>query len=428
MQVRGCFLGSFTPRDIFMHDETDVRLSSYRWVIVSLLFFATLINYYDRIVLSVVIPYIKKDLLITDIQYSWVLSFFQFGYMFGSLLAGKLIDKLGTKMGYWLSILVWSIAAAMHATVRSAVSLAGWRGLLATAEAGNFPSAIKAISEWFPTRERAFATSLFNSGPHIAMITGAPVIAAVTLTLGWRWAFLIMGFAGILLAVIWPFLYRKPQSITGETMVEPKAVPWRILLRDRAVWGIMAARFMSDPVWWFYIFWLPEYLNSQRGLNLKGIGVAVPLIYILAILFGNIMGWVSGRFIRGGMEEIKTRKILMCVCAACMPFTAFAVSVHSVAATILLVGLACGAHTGWSANMYPLITDRFPGGAVASVTGITTFSAGVGGLLLSTVLVGYIITYFGYTPIFVLMGVLHPIAATIIVLSVKKKISAPAGI
>lgn len=411
-----------------MHDETDVRLSSYRWVIVSLLFFATLINYYDRIVLSVVIPYIKKDLLITDIQYSWVLSFFQFGYMFGSLLAGKLIDKLGTKMGYWLSILVWSIAAAMHATVRSAVSLAGWRGLLATAEAGNFPSAIKAISEWFPTRERAFATSLFNSGPHIAMITGAPVIAAVTLTLGWRWAFLIMGFAGILLAVIWPFLYRKPQSITGETMVEPKAVPWRILLRDRAVWGIMAARFMSDPVWWFYIFWLPEYLNSQRGLNLKGIGVAVPLIYILAILFGNIMGWVSGRFIRGGMEEIKTRKILMCVCAACMPFTAFAVSVHSVAATILLVGLACGAHTGWSANMYPLITDRFPGGAVASVTGITTFSAGVGGLLLSTVLVGYIITYFGYTPIFVLMGVLHPIAATIIVLSVKKKISAPAGI
>jgi ACS family hexuronate transporter-like MFS transporter len=354
-----------------MHDEASVRLSSYRWVIVSLLFFATLINYYDRIVLSVVIPYIKDELHITDIQYSWVLSFFQFGYMFGSLLAGKLIDTLGTKLGYWLSIFVWSIAAAMHATVRSAASLAGWRGLLATAEAGNFPSAIKAISEWFPSRERALATSLFNSGPHIAMITRAPVIAAITLTLGWRWAFLVMGLAGVLLAGIWPFLYRKPEFSHAGEGARAQAVPWRTLLRDRAVWGLMLARFLSDPVWWFYIFWLPEYLNSQRGLDLKGIGIAVPLIYIFAIVLGNAAGWVSGRLIRSGMEEIRARKVLMCVCAACMPFTAFAVSVHSVAATILLVGLACGAHTGWSANLYPLITDRFPGGAVASVTGIT---------------------------------------------------------
>ncbi len=407
-----------------MQKNPAPRTNSYRWIIVSLLFFATLINYYDRIVLSVVIPHIKKELAITDIEYSYVLSLFQFGYMFGSLVAGKLIDYVGTKLGYWLSIFFWSLAAAMHATIRSAFSLAGWRGFLGLSTAGNFPAAIKAVSEWFPPHERALATSLFNSGPHIAMITGAPVIAFVTLSFGWRWAFVVMGFAGIVLAAVWPFFYRKPPYVPeagSDDEALARSVPWRVLLRDRAVWGIMTARFVSDPVWWFYIFWLPEYLNSQRGLDIKQIGFAVPLIYILAILIGNITGWVSGRIIRRGVEPIRARKLLMCVCAACMPFTALAVSVESVTATILLVGLACGAHTGWSANLFPLITDRFSTGAVGSVTGITTFAAGVGGLLLSTVLVGYIVTYLGYTPIFILMGVLHPIAATIIVLFVKKK-------
>jgi ACS family hexuronate transporter-like MFS transporter len=388
-------------------------------VIVSLLFFATLINYYDRVVLSVVIPSLKKELAITDIQYSYVLSFFQFGYMFGSLLAGKMIDHIGVKLGYWLSIFFWSVAAAMHSTVRSAFSLAGWRGFLGLSEAGNFPAAIKAISEWFPPHERALSTSLFNSGPHIAMITGAPIIAFLTLSFGWRWAFLAMGLAGIVLAAVWPFLYRTPPH--SDAAGRSKSVPWRFLLRDRAVWGLMIARFVSDPVWWFYIFWLPAYLNSQRGLDLKEIGFAIPLVYLFAILMGNTVGWFSGRLINRGWDPIRTRKTLMSACAACMPFTAFAVAADSLTATILLVGLACGAHTGWSANLFPLITDRFPTGAVASVTGITTFAASIGGLLLSTVLVGYIVTYLGYTPIFVLMGVLHPVAAAIIVLFVRRK-------
>ena len=407
-----------------MHDEPAARFSSYRWVIVSLLFFATLINYYDRIVLSVVIPFVKKELAINDIQYSYVLSLFQCGYMFGSLLAGKVIDRLGTKLGYWLSIFFWSVAAAMHATVRSALGLAGWRGFLGLSEAGNFPAAIKSIAEWFPPRERALATSLFNSGPHIAMITGAPIIAFVTLSLGWRWAFLALGIAGIALAALWPFVYRTPGR-TGTTLPlsgdSPQAsVPWRILLRNQGTWGLMIARFFSDPVWWFYIFWLPEYLNSQRGLNIREIGVAVPLIYLFAILMGNVMGWLSGRIIQSGWNPTRTRKALMFACAACMPFTVFAVTAHSIWATILLVGLACGAHTGWSANMFALITDQFPSGAVGSVTGISTFTASVGGLLLSTVVVGYTVTYLGYLPIFILMGVLHPIAFTFIFFMVKK--------
>lgn len=407
-----------------MHGETRIHCSSYRWVIVSLLFFATLINYYDRIVLSVVIPYIKKELSITDIQYSYVLSFFQFGYMFGSLLVGKIIDRLGTKLGYWLSILLWSLAAAMHATVRSAVSLAGWRGLLGIAEAGNFPSAIKAISEWFPSRERALATSLFNSGPHVAMITGAPVIALLTLTLGWRWAFLAMGVAGIILSALWPFVYRKPDqrgSVSTDSPVETKEIPLRELLRHGGTWGLMISRFFSDPVWWFYIFWLPDYLNTQRRMDLREIGFAVPLIYLFAIVMGNAFGWLSGRLIHRGWSENRARKTLMFVCALCMPFTAFAVSVDSIWGVILLVGLACGSHTGWSANIYALITDHFPSRAVASITGISTFTAGVGGLLLSTVVVGYTITYLGYVPIFILMGVLHPISFLFIFFFMKEK-------
>jgi ACS family hexuronate transporter-like MFS transporter len=182
----------------------------------------------------------------------------------------------------------------------------------------------------------------------------------------------------------------------------------------------MIARFFSDPVWWFYIFWLPEYLNSQRGLNIREIGFTVPLIYLFAILMGNVMGWLSGRIIQSGWNPTRTRKALMFACAACMPFTVFAVTAHSIWATILLIGLACGAHTGWSANMFALITDQFPSGAVGSVTGISTFTASVGGLLLSTVVVGYTVTYLGYLPIFILMGVLHPIAFTFIFFMVKE--------
>jgi ACS family hexuronate transporter-like MFS transporter len=182
----------------------------------------------------------------------------------------------------------------------------------------------------------------------------------------------------------------------------------------------MIARFISDPVWWFYIYWLPDYLNTRRGLNIKEIGFAVPLIYIIAIAMGNAFGWLSGRLIKNGWNETRTRKTLMIACAACMPFTAFAASVDSLWAVILLVGLACGSHTGWSANMFALITDQFPSRAVGSVTGISTFTAGVGGLILSAVVVGYMVTYFGYLPVFILMGILHPIAVLFIYFMVRK--------
>ena len=414
-----------------MQIKNNPEYSSYRWLIVSLLFLATANNYLNRIVLSVVIPEIKKDLAINDIQYSYVLSVFQFAYMFGMLAAGKFIDWAGTKLGYLLLITSWSLSAAMHATVGSAFSLGVWRGMLGLSEAGNFPAAVKAISEWFPVRERAFATSLFNSGPHIAMVAGPPVIAFLTISMGWRWALLILGITGFVLIALWPFLYRKPEKSPAPDEETQKPVnknyTWRRLLRYRETYGIMIGKFLTDPVWWFYIFWLPNYLNSQRGFNLKGIAVAVPLIYGIAILLGIIGGWFPGYLMRRGWTVNRARKTTMLICALSLPFTAFAVTADNVWVTILLVSLACGAHSGWSNNIFTMVSDQFPSKAVGSVTGLGGFAGAVGGFLISTFLVGYIITYVGYVPIFVLMGILHPVAMLCIHILIKKEVCIESG-
>ncbi|MCE5248671.1 MFS transporter [bacterium] len=408
-----------------MPESSAPPLSRYRWIIVSLLFFATTNNYFNRIVLSVVIPEIKRDLSLNDIQYSYVLSAFQFAYTFGFLFIGRFIDWAGTKLGYLLSILFWSLAASLHATVGSAFSLAVWRGLLGVTETGNFPAAIKSVSEWFPPRERAFATALFNSGPHIAMVAGAPVIALLTLSLGWRWAFFLLGFSGFILAAVWPFLYKKPPDTASKTREKPAATvnefTWRKLLGYRETYGIMLGKFLTDPVWWFYIFWLPNYLNARRGFDLKEIAAAVPLIYFIAILFGIAAGWFPGYLMRKGWTVTRARKTTMLVCALCLPFTTFAVTADSAWVAILLVSLACGAHSGWSNNIFTVVSDQFPSRAVGSVTGLGGFAGGIGGLLFSTVLVGYIVTYIGYVPIFILMGVLHPAAMLCIHLLIKKE-------
>jgi len=407
-------------------DTTESRQTSYRWVIVALLFFATTNNYYNRIVLSVVIPEVKEDIGISDIQYSYVLSAFQFAYMFGMLAAGKFIDWAGTRIGYVVSIVVWSIAACLHGTTGSVWSLGAWRGMLGLSEAGNFPAAIKSVSEWFRPEDRAFATSLFNSGPHIAVITGAPIVAFITLTSGWRGAFIVVGGTGFVLAAIWPFLYKKRSapdssgSDTGADVIQSVQVPWRALLRHRETYGFMLGKFLTDPVWWFYIFWLPNYLNTQRGFNLKKIAVAVPLTYIIAILIGVAAGWIPGFLIRRGWTVKKARKTTMLICAMCLPVTTLAVTVDNVWAAVLLVSLACGAHTGWSNNIFTLVSDNFPSKTVASVTGLGGFAGAVGGLLFSTVLVGYIVTYLGYAPIFILMGILHPVAMLCIHILIRR--------
>jgi ACS family hexuronate transporter-like MFS transporter len=405
-------------------NQNAERDSRYRWVILSLLFAATTINYFDRIVLSVLIPEIKKDLGIDDITYGHILSAFQLAYTCGFLIAGKVIDRLGTKLGYMLSILFWSVAATLHAFCRSALGLGFWRGALGLMQSGNFPAAIKSVSEWFDIRERSFATSLFNSGSSISSIIGPPLIAAIALTAGWRWTFAVFGLAGILFAAVWQFIYKKPPArttVAPETAATVHEYRWGELLGHRKTYGIMIGKFLTDPVWWFYLFWMPNYLASQRGFDLKEIAVAIPLIYIIASLLGYVGGWFPGYLMRKGWSVNKARKTTMLLCALLLPVSATAVFADNPWIAILLVSLACSGHNGWSANIFTLVSDCFPSKAVGSVTGLAGFAGGLGGLLIATLAPGYIVTYFGYVPIFILMGVLHPLAYFVINTFIREK-------
>jgi ACS family hexuronate transporter-like MFS transporter len=398
--------------------------SGYRWTILALLFVATTINYLDRTVLSVAVKDIKETLQLSDIQYGYVLTAFQLMYTVGFLAAGRIIDRLGTRLGYLLSILAWSIAGSLTGLSNSALSLSFWRGMLGITESGNFPAAIKSVSEWFPPRQRAFATSLFNSGPSVALIVGPPIIAVLTLTTGWRWAFVIVASSGFILAGLWPFIYKLPAHLTTQSeqpaLANSHKVRWSDLLRHRQTYGIMIGKFCTDPVWWFYIFWLPNYLYDKRGFDIKGIAIAVPLIYIVAIILGNIAGWAPGFLIARGSPVQKARKTVMLVCAMCMPISAMAVFAPNPWLAIALVSLACSAHNGWSANIFTLSSDCFPSRAVGSITGLVGFAGGLGGIIIASLAPGYIVTYFGYVPVFILMGVLHPFALVCIHLLLRR--------
>ncbi len=384
---------------------------SYRWIILGLLFFATTLNYIDRIILSVLIPNIKTDLGITDIDYSHILSAFQLAYTLGFLFAGNAIDRLGTKLGYLLAMFLWSVCAGLHALCGTAFCLSFWRALLGVTESANFPAAIKSVAEWFPIKERAFATSLFNSGSSISSIIGPPVIAAIALAADWRWAFAAFGLAGVLPAVVWPTVYKNPSApAPPKTSAGETRVPWSQLVRERKTIGIMAGKFLTDPVWWFYLYWMPNYLSEQRGFDLKNIAIAIPLIYILATLIGIVFGWLPACFMGRGWSVGRARKTTMLLTALLLPVSATAVFAANPWVAIILVSLACGAHNGWSANIFTLVSDCFPQRKVGAITGLAGFAGGVGGLLIATLAPGYIVTWFGYVPIFILMGVLHPLA------------------
>jgi ACS family hexuronate transporter-like MFS transporter len=382
--------------------------SSYRWFILSLLFAGTTINYLDRIVLSILLPEIEKEITIDPLLYGFIIGSFQFTYTIGLLGIGYVIDKLGTKLGYLISMILWSISGAFHGVCATGFCLSAWRAVFGLCASGNFPAAIKSVSEWFKVEDRAFATSLFNSGSSISSIIGAPLIIAIALAVGWRWAFAVFGAFGIILAVFWQLLYKKPPELHENA--NASKIPWKELIKQKQTIGIMIGKFLTDPVWWFYLYWMPTYLSSQRNFNLKGIALSIPLIYIIATIMGFIGGWLPGYFMRHGWRVESARKTTMLISAALLPISAFAVFAQNPWMAIILVSIACGAHNSWSANIFTMCSDCFRSEAVASVTGIAGFAGGLGGILLSALIPGFVVQYFGYTPVFILMGVLHPIA------------------
>lgn len=400
----------------------DTKPTGTRWVILAVLFIATTNNYLDRIMLTILSPVILDDLHFGEQEFGYVNSAFQLTYAFGFLAMGKMIDGWGTRAGYTIAIAFWSIAAGLHALARNVVDLAFWRGLLGLGESGNFPAGIKAVCEWFPKKDRALATSIFNSGTNIASVAGPPLFVWLNMHFGWRACFLITASTGIICLVLWWWLYRLPRqhSWTNEAEIaliesdaeEKEEIPigWMQALRTRETYGFGLAKFFSDPVWWFYLTWLALYFKRVRGLSLQEIGWAIPVIYIAAS-FGSVLGgWMSGFFIRRGWESGKARKVTMALFALCMPVAATAVAVESIITAVALISLACAAHQGWSANLYTTVSDVFPKNAVASVTGIGGCLGGLGGAIFTGLLPGYLITHFGYFPVFVMMGAFHLIA------------------
>ena len=394
---------------------------------LGLLFFATTICYLDRIVLSFLAPVIRKEVHLTDETYGYVTGAFQIAYMVGFLFAGKWIDRVGTRLGYAVAIVWWSLAAACHAFASSALTLGFWRGMLGLGESGNFPAAIKSVAEWFPAKDRAFATGIFNAGANVASMVGPPVLVFMNQRFGWRACFLITASAGFLWLLFWLLSYRPPEKHPGVNPAEldyirsdaPKqdaepGIGWVAALRHRETWGFAVAKFLTDPVWWFYLWWLPLYLADVRKLTLKEAGWAVPFVYLMADVGSVAGGWVSGFLIRRGWPLGRARKTAMALCACAMPISAMAVLAPGPVLAIGLVSLATAAHQGWSANLFTTTSDVFPKEAVGSVVGIGGCAGALGGVLFSSVIPGLVIARFGYKPVFLSMGLFHLTALLVV--------------
>jgi len=379
---------------------------------IALAFLATMINYLDRQTLSVAAPFLKDEFHMSSEVYSRVVTAFLFAYTIMNGASGPLIDRLGTRIGYGLCVLWWSLAAALHALARGPLSLGVFRFLLGMGEAGNWPGAIKVVAEWFPESERALACGIFNSGSAVGAILAPPLVAALILRYSWQAAFAFVGLAGLLWLVAWFAIYRTPASAVGAAAPEP-TVPAMQLLRMRFVQAFTLSKIFMDPVWYFYIFWFPEYLKSTRHFNLASIGKYSWIPFAVAG-FGNILGGsLSGALLRRGYSLTVARKTAVTVFAILMTSAIPAVLVQETWLSIAFVSIAMLGYTGCLANMLSFPADVFPKSTVASVYGLASMGSGFGGMLF-TLITGWVVDHYSYTPVFIGFGILPLICATIL--------------
>lgn len=407
-----------------MTSSPIAQVGTYRWRVCAMLLLATTINYTDRQVLGVLAPFLQQQMGWSELQYSYIVTAFQTAYAIGLLGAGAIIDKFGTRIGYALSIGVWSLAAASHSLATGVVSFAAARFALGLGEAGNFPAAIKAVAEWFPQRERALAAGIFNSGSNIGALVAPMMVPVVATRWGWQAAFLCTSALSALWLVMWLRTYRAPdaqpklsaaeRAYIGHESFAAVRVPWSRLLQHRQAWTLVAAKFITDPIWWFFLFWLPKFLHARYGLSLLELGLPLVVIYLLADLGSIAGGWLAGRFIRLGWSANHARKGTMLVCALLIMPVVFAAKASHLWLAVALIGMATAGHQGWSANVYTLASDMFPRHAVASVVGMGGFAGAVGGMLISTV-IGLLLQATGsYVPVFMLAGSAYLIALAVV--------------
>ncbi len=376
------------------------KLGQYRWTICALVFFATTINYLDRQVISLLKPYLEEAFNWTEKDYSYIVMAFQFAYAIGLIGFGRFIDKIGTKLGYALSLTVWSLAAIAHALAKSTFGFGVARAVLGLSEAGNFPAAIKTVAEWFPKKERALATGIFNSGSNVGAIIAPLVVPWIAITWGWQEAFIITGAIGFVWLILWFIYYDVPAKQKRLSKVEfdyihsdadsvakdsGKPVRWLKLLGFKQTWAFVIGKFMTDPIWWFLLFWLPSFLKTEYGMTGTQVGLPIALVYVMTT-FGSIGGgWISGYLIRKGWPVYRARKTSMLGFALCVipVVSAQALGAISPWLAIIVIGIAASAHQAWSANIFTTVSDMFPKKAVGSVVGIGGMAGAIGGLLIS---------------------------------------------
>jgi MFS transporter, ACS family, hexuronate transporter len=389
-------------------------MGNYRWTICGLVFFATTVNYLDRAVISLLKPYLETAFNWNAGDYANIEIAFKLAYALGMLGVGSIIDKLGTKLGYALSTFLWSLAAIGHAFVSSTIGFSVARAFLGVTEAGNFPAAIKTTAEWFPQKERALATGIFNSGSNVGAIIAPLTVPLIAETIGWQWAFIITGALGFVWLVLWFMLYEVParhakltkaefeyihsdvDDLAAASITTQPKVSWFKLLTFRQTWAFVLGKFLTDPIWWFYLFWLPDFLNKQYGL--KGTEVALPVaaVYVLSSIGSVGGGWIPMNFIKNGWAPFKARKTSMLLIALCVFPIVFAQQLGQLNMwlAVLVIGIAAAAHQAWSANIFTTVSDMFPKRTVASVTGIGGMAGGMGGILLSALVQKRMFVYY----------------------------------
>jgi len=443
---------------------TAARVGKFRWTICTLLFFAATVNYIDRQVIGILKPTLSESFGWSELDYSWIVFSFQTAYAIGLFFAGKLMDRIGTKIGFAIAITIWSLAAIAHAwgpeigvisapfaapvvqaIVSAANSITGlfgaapWTFALSTSvigfmvvrfvlglgEAGNFPASIKTVAEWFPKKERALATGIFNAGTNIGALATPLLVPVIVLTWGWYEAFIFTGIIGFIWLAAWLLIYQCPEKhkrLKKEELayiqcdpVEPvQKVAWRKLFPHRQTWAFAIGKFLTDPIWWVYLFWLPDFLKKSYGLDLKNFGIPLAVIYVIADVGSVGGGYLSSVMIKRGWSVNKSRKTAMLICALGVVPIIFASITSSLWVAVILIGIAAAAHQGWSANIFTLSSDMFPKEAVGSVVGIGGMLGAVGGMIISP-LVGYILDTTGsYVPIFAIAASAYLVALAII--------------
>jgi len=407
--------------------EAAPRAGRYRWVICALLFFATTINYVDRQVIGILAKDLQNIIGWSEIDYGNIVAAFNAAYALGLLVSGRLMDRFGTRIGYAVAIVIWSLAGMATGLARSAFSFGAARAALGLGEASNFPAAIKTVAEWFPKKERALATGIFNSGTNVGAIVAPLTVPWIAIHFGWQWAFVFTGAIGFLWLLFWIPKYRKPEEhprlsaqeldyIQSDPPDPPAArIPWIQLIPHRQTGAFAIGKYLTDPIWWFYLYWVPNFLRQNHGLDLSTIGPPLIAIYLVADVGSIGGGWLSSTLIKRGWTVNSARKTAMLICALLVTPIIFASRVSNLWAAVALIGLAAAAHQGWSANIFTTTSDMFPRRAVGSVVGIGGMAGAMGGATLA-VLTGYILERTGgnYMIIFSIAASAYLLALAII--------------